>query len=47
MKHFASAYFWDFYKLLPAEIQELADRCFDLLKKNPQHPSLHLKKVGR
>jgi hypothetical protein len=47
MKHFASASFWDSYHFLPAETQELADRSFDLLKENPQHPSLHLKKVGR
>ena len=25
----------------------MANRNFELLKKNPYHPSLHLKKVGR
>lgn len=25
----------------------LADKCFELLKANPQHPSLHFKRVGR
>ncbi len=28
-------------------IRELADRSYDLLKANPQHPSLHFKKVRR
>lgn len=47
MKHFASPKFWDFYRCLPSEVQDLADSNFELLKENPQHPSLHLKKVGR
>jgi hypothetical protein len=28
-------------------VRELADKSFSLLKANPQHPSLHFKKVGR
>lgn len=28
-------------------IQEVADKNFELLKENANHPSLHLKKVGR
>jgi mRNA-degrading endonuclease RelE of RelBE toxin-antitoxin system len=47
MKHFANSSFWDHYEKLPRSIQELANRNFELLKKNPQHPSLHVKKVGR
>lgn len=47
MKHFASASFWDNYEKLPRSIQELANRNFDVLKKNARHPSLHVKKVGR
>ncbi|MBW4508374.1 MAG: hypothetical protein KME64_17940 [Scytonematopsis contorta HA4267-MV1] len=31
---------------MPTDIQELADKCYELLKDNPQHPSLHFKKVG-
>ena len=46
MKHFASSSFWDHYEKLPGSIKELANRDFDLLKKNPKHPSLHVKKVG-
>lgn len=38
--------FWDFYYALPKVIQDRADEKFKLLKDNPQHPSLRLKKVG-
>lgn len=47
MKHFASRSFWKAYQSLPTEIHDLADRSFDLLKTNSDHPSLHLKKVGK
>ena len=47
MKYFTSPTFWDCYDRLPSATQELADRCFDLLKGKPDHPSLHLKKIGR
>ncbi len=47
MRHFASPRFWDCYRRLPEPVQKLADRNFELLKANPQHPSLHFKKVGR
>lgn len=47
MNHFASPSFWEGYQLLPAETQRLADNNFELLKINPKHPSLHLKKVSR
>jgi hypothetical protein len=45
--HRASPRFWQCYRQLPAEIQRLADENFELLKADPGHPSLHLKKVGR
>ncbi len=45
MKHFANPSFWECYRKLPSDIQELADKNFKLLKTNPRHPSLHLKKV--
>ena len=47
MRHFASDSFWSAYDKLPARVRELADKNFALLKENPQHPSLHFKKVGR
>jgi hypothetical protein len=46
MKHFASPGFWFHYRNMPEEIQELADKNFELLKTNPRHPSLRLKKIG-
>jgi len=46
MKHFASPDFWCRHRLLPQSIQELADRSFCLLKTNPRHPSLRLKRAG-
>jgi mRNA-degrading endonuclease RelE of RelBE toxin-antitoxin system len=47
MKHFASPAFWDAYRKLPERVRERADKNFALLKQDPQHASLHLKKVGR
>jgi hypothetical protein len=47
MNHSASAEFWAAYEKLPRNIRVLADKNFALLKENPQHPSLHFKKVGR
>jgi hypothetical protein len=47
MKHFATPAFWAHYRQLPAEIHELADKNFDLLKTSPRHPSLRFKKVER
>ena len=47
MKHPANPKFWQFYAKLSAEIQRLADENYELLKADPRHPSLHLKKVGR
>ena len=47
MRHFASPSFWKCHQRLPKNIQEVADKNFDLLKKNPEHPSLHLKRVRK
>jgi hypothetical protein len=47
LNHHASPDFWTRYHALPAPIRDLADKAFQLLKENPQHPSLHFKKVGR
>ena len=46
MRHFTSPSFWDSYSKLPKSLQKLANKNFGLLKENPKHPSLHLKKVG-
>jgi len=47
MSHHAHPDFWSQYQRLPRHIRDLADQNFDLLKSDPRHPSLHLKKVGR
>ena len=47
MTHYAAPDFWTGYRALPESVRKLADRLFELLKSNPDHPSLHLKKVGR
>jgi len=47
VKHFASPDFWVCYQALPKSVQAQAGKSFSRLKTNPQHPSLHFKKVGR
>ena len=47
MTHYAAPSFWRAYHQLPEQVRALADKQFELLKANPQHPSLHLKRVGR
>lgn len=46
MRHYASPGFWKLYGRLPADVRELADKSFELLKSDPRHPSLHFKKIG-
>jgi len=45
MIHRANADFWNNYDALPADIRSRADKQFALLKANPQHLSLHFKKL--
>jgi hypothetical protein len=45
VKHRATPDFWYHYRQLPEEIQELANRCYEFLKRDPRYPSLHFKKV--
>jgi mRNA-degrading endonuclease RelE of RelBE toxin-antitoxin system len=47
MSHFTLSRFWEYYRLLPEDIRKLADKNFDLLKSDPQRPSLRLKRVGK
>lgn len=47
MKHYASPTFWSLYQGLPAEVRELADKNYRLLKSDSRHPSLHFKKIGK
>ena len=45
MNHFARPKFWFHYRQLPERIQLLADKNFELLKRDPHHPSLRFKKI--
>jgi hypothetical protein len=47
VRHFASSKFWARYRSLPEPVRHLADKNFQLLKADPGHPSLHLKKIGQ
>jgi hypothetical protein len=46
LNHFATPEFWFHYRQLPDEIRTLADKNFELLRIDPRHPSLRLKKIG-
>lgn len=46
MRHRANPKFWGYFALLPKNIQELANENYQILKRDPFHPSLHFKKVG-
>ena len=45
--HYTIRRFWQCYYNLPQEVQKTADQCYNFLKVNTSHPSLHLKKVGK
>ena len=46
MNHFATPGFWFHYRQLPVDVKQLADKNFAVIKQDPHHPSLRLKKVG-
>ncbi len=46
MRHRTTPRFWEHYRSLSNEVQELADKNFRLLQRDPRHPSLQFKKVG-
>jgi hypothetical protein len=46
LNHFATPNFWFHYRGLPDEVRDLADKNFQLMRIDPRHPSLRLKKVG-
>ncbi len=46
MKHRAHPDFWHHYRGLPGPVRGIADKNFELLKANPRHGSLQLKKVA-
>ena len=46
LNHFTTSNFWQCYHNLPLKIQKIADEKYELLKNNPNHSSLKLKKIG-
>jgi hypothetical protein len=47
LSHHASRRFWRHFEELSRELQQLARENYELLRANPQHPSLHFKRVGK
>jgi hypothetical protein len=47
LKHHAAAAFWNALAQLEPEAQKQAKNAFDLMTKDPRHPSVRLKKAGR
>jgi hypothetical protein len=47
VKHRTTARFWRCFHSLPEAAQGIARKNYELLKRNPRHPSLHFKKVGK
>jgi hypothetical protein len=45
--HFTTRRFWKCYDALPKSAQQTSDQCYELLKADPTHPSLHFKKIGK
>jgi hypothetical protein len=45
--HRTTPRFWRLHDDLPEDVRKAARKNFELLKKNPSHPSLHFKKVGK
>jgi len=47
LSHHASRKFWRHFDELSSEIQDVARENYELLKQDPQHPSLRFKRVGK
>jgi hypothetical protein len=46
MRHRTTPRFWEYYQNLPEAVRDLADKNFQLLQRDPRHPSLQFKRVG-
>jgi len=46
LNHFADPDFWFHYGQLPDDVRAQADKSFALLKLDPRHSSVRLKKIG-
>jgi len=47
VRHYKDRPFQPLFDALPQKIKALAQKNFELLRKDPRHPSLHFKRVGR
>ena len=47
MRHRANPRFWACYRQLPDEIRRSADESYRRVQRDPQHPSLRFKTIGR
>ena len=47
MKHYASPAFWEAFGSLDPAVQKAARNAFELIKSDPRHASVRLKKAGR
>lgn len=47
MRSLTSSGFWDRYQQLPPDVRDIADKNFALWQKNPRHPSLRFKPIGK
>lgn len=45
--HKTTSRFRECFENLPSAVQKISKKNFELLKKDPLHPSLHFKKVGK
>lgn len=45
MRSHTEARFWQFYDRLPEDVQQRADKAYQLWQGNPQHPSLQFKQI--
>lgn len=45
--HRTTRRFWSLFDALPDPVRKTAKKNFDLLKRNPAHPSLHFKPIGK
>lgn len=45
MKSVATRRFWEYYRSLPAEIQQLAVKSYRLWQRDPHHPSLRFRRL--
>ena len=45
VKSAATRRFWELYQALPSEVQNLAVKNYHLWRRNPNHPSLHFRRL--